>query len=253
MARIYSPFMATLYDQSEPVGYLGASTHYSVLRALTWQDVSGVPLPQASFQDFAVVWDEDHDLRVVPVIEALHALNLLSPVLFIGERKGSLGVVIDPAYPGSIEDYKEQVERVAQAQDDPWPAYVYEFGEDTAIIYDEADRVNLYLKSIHMLWQLGIKPRSSLPHDAVFSRPESATAEQLLHEVRAEAAAEHGGHFTLLGFTTHYKAAFGTPDLHGGPRGADGLSESYREVWELPGFETVEEALADLLRTKRSL
>jgi hypothetical protein len=36
--RTYSPFLHTLYDQPEPVGYLGRGTHYSILRALCWHD-----------------------------------------------------------------------------------------------------------------------------------------------------------------------------------------------------------------------
>ena len=60
----YSPFFSTLHDEDGPVGHLGGGTHYSVLRAVLWE-------PEPAFHDFAVVWDEDHDLRVVWVLEQM--------------------------------------------------------------------------------------------------------------------------------------------------------------------------------------
>jgi predicted nucleic acid-binding protein len=55
--QTYSPYFKTLYDQPEPIGRLGRGTHYSVLRCL---GLSG-------FHDFAIIWDEDHDKRVIAV------------------------------------------------------------------------------------------------------------------------------------------------------------------------------------------
>jgi hypothetical protein len=41
-----------------------------------------------------VIWDEDHDERVIGVVERMYFAGLLHPVLFVGERKGSLTVVL---------------------------------------------------------------------------------------------------------------------------------------------------------------
>ena len=60
--RVYSPFFHTVYDQSEPVGVLGQGTHYSVLRFV--EVVADNP-SHTMFCDFAVIWDEDHDTRIV--------------------------------------------------------------------------------------------------------------------------------------------------------------------------------------------
>lgn len=90
----YSPFFQTLHDEIQPVGRLGRGTHYSVLRVPIWQDEWLNPMPQALFLDFAIIWDEDHDERVIEVVEALYLSGLLAPVRFIGERKGSLSVFI---------------------------------------------------------------------------------------------------------------------------------------------------------------
>ena len=77
--RTYSPFFQTLYDEQAPVGHLGRGTHYSVLRAAVFHDELGEILPEnrykgphAKFHDFAVIWDEDHDKRVIEVIEQIY-------------------------------------------------------------------------------------------------------------------------------------------------------------------------------------
>src|SRR4051812_6684669 len=86
----YSPFFQTLHDETRPVGQLGRGTHYSILRVPIWQDEWLNLLAQGLLLDFAVIWDEDHDARVMEAVEALYFSGLLSPVRFIGERKGSL-------------------------------------------------------------------------------------------------------------------------------------------------------------------
>src|ERR1700692_4902503 len=90
----YSPFFKTLHDETQPVGHFGRGTHYSVLQVPIWQDQWLNPLPLGSLLDFAVIWDEDHDERVIEVIENIYFSGLLAPVRFIGERKGSLSVLI---------------------------------------------------------------------------------------------------------------------------------------------------------------
>ena len=67
----YSKLFSTLHDEAEPVGNLGRGTHYSVFRAAEWFDVERRPLVQAQIHDFAIVWDEDHDTRVISTVEVL--------------------------------------------------------------------------------------------------------------------------------------------------------------------------------------
>ena len=72
--QAYSDFFQTLHDETSPTGYLGRGTHCSVLRAVVFHDPMGKPLPEGQFTDFAVIWDEDHDTRVIEPIE-----EILSP------------------------------------------------------------------------------------------------------------------------------------------------------------------------------
>lgn len=58
----------------------------------------------------------------------------------------------------------------------------------------------------------------------------------LLKIVDRKAKTLHDGHWTLLSFTTHYKAKFGTPNLD--------------QIAELKGYSTLEEALLALIINK---
>jgi hypothetical protein len=164
----YSPFFQTLHDETQPVGHLGRGTHYSVLRVPIWQDEWLNPLGQASLLDFAVIWDEDHDERVIEVIEALYFGGLLAPVRFIGERKGNLSVLIDAKTVeawdrAALKNYRGAVSDVSQRLEDPWPATVdVVAGPKHSIIHAPAENVSLYLRNIELLWQLGRHP--SLAH-----------------------------------------------------------------------------------------
>jgi hypothetical protein len=77
--RSYSDFFKTLHDETGPTGYLGRGTHYSVLRAIVFHDPSGRVLPQGQFADFAVIWDEDHDTRVMKPIEEIYRRATIEP------------------------------------------------------------------------------------------------------------------------------------------------------------------------------
>jgi hypothetical protein len=163
----YSPFFQTLHDETRPVGQLGRGTHYSVLRVPIWRDEWLNPLAQGLLLDFAVIWDEDHDARVMEAVETLYFSGLLSPVRFIGERKGSLSVLINDESVGpwnetALRNYREAVGDIGQSLEDPWPVTVDQvFGQRHSIIHAAPEDVATYLRNIHLLWQLGAKPSSA--------------------------------------------------------------------------------------------
>ena len=68
-------------------------TLYSVLRV----NVGGKR--KSRWHDFAVLWDEDHDERVLEVVEALTRAKLIDRVLFIGESVGGVTIHV-----GSVRD-----------------------------------------------------------------------------------------------------------------------------------------------------
>lgn len=164
----YSPFFQILYDEPKPTDRAGGGAHYSVLRAPIWHDDLLNPLPHGDLLDFAVIWDQDHDLRVMAAIEEMYFGGLLSPVRFIGERDGRLSVLIAARTvelwsESMLLDYRAAVSRLSHGIAEPWSSTVdHIFGRDHSIMEGAAEEVDTYLDDIQLRWQLGRK--SSLVH-----------------------------------------------------------------------------------------
>jgi hypothetical protein len=170
----YSTLFTCLYDESEPIGDLGRGTHYSIFRSVEPRDVVGSPLHTPEVHDFAVIWDEDHDLRIVPVIEQIYMGGLLSPVQFIGERKGFLTVIVAARFwsynnEEDFEAYKIALfNKMTDAiQGDTWSLEVGLFDRNLGsptqtdlkgLIADDEFRRAIYVRNIDSLWKLGTKP-----------------------------------------------------------------------------------------------
>ena len=170
---VYSTLLSCLHDETAPVGNLGRGTHYSIFRSAEWMDVSRQPLALPEVHDFAVIWDEDHDTRVIPVVEAMYMDGLLSPVQFVGERKGSLTVIVASRFcfdsRTNIETYTKQLQQSCDHSNDGdyWPVEVGVFdrtpgspdkNEFHGLIMADEHRVLTYLRNLDSLWSLGTKP-----------------------------------------------------------------------------------------------
>jgi len=176
----YSKLFSCLYDEKKPVGNLGRGAHYSVFRTAEWKNVILQPLDLAEVHDFAVIWDEDHDTRVIPVIERLYIKGLLSPVQFIGERKGKLTIIAAARLWGHSDkiwaDWVQKVTDVGNDADgDYWNVHIGRFDRSTfnglphqtdpqGIINDGDERVITYLRNIDNLWRLGTRPYEASSH-----------------------------------------------------------------------------------------
>ncbi|MFV8622352.1 hypothetical protein, partial [Ralstonia pseudosolanacearum] len=118
--------------------------------------------------DFAVIWDEDHDDRVIDAIMMLYVAGLLSPIRYIGERKGVLSVLLAPDVvrdwePKRLDQYRDDINDICQCMEDPWSAHVDSAdGREHSIIHASPENVALYLKNIDMLWQLGMGPKTQI-------------------------------------------------------------------------------------------
>lgn len=169
---VYSHIFSCLYDEPAPIGRLGRGAHHSIFRSVQWRDISGNPLDKGRIHDFAVIWDEDHDTRVIRAIERLHLAGYLWPVVFIGERKGVLTILFaNMAGPlqDRDDDHLQKIRDIAEdANDDSWTCQIEWFTRvqvleegtpDTGsgIINDDDWRVVNYLNGIDALWQLGEK------------------------------------------------------------------------------------------------
>jgi hypothetical protein len=170
----YSPFFSCLYNEAVPVGSLGRGTHYSVLSCATSISPTLGRLSEGHIQKFALIWDEDHDTRVIRALERIYMTGLLSPVLFVGERKAMLTLILDVAVDREcpamdLPDYQRRVTSICgDLGFDSWIAHFGRFdpderncGEEPAlpsmIISDDDMRVITYLRNIHALWEVGVK------------------------------------------------------------------------------------------------
>lgn len=173
---VYSHIFSCLYNEVAPIGRLGRGAHHSVFRSVQWRDIGGDPLENGRIHDFAIIWDEDHDTRVIRVAERLHLAGLLWPVVFIGERKGVVTILF-AAMAGPLQDRDNDhlaaiIDVAEGAVDDSWSCRtswfhrmeVLEEGthyDGEGIINDAEWRVVNYLNGIDALWQLGEKERAT--------------------------------------------------------------------------------------------
>jgi hypothetical protein len=160
----YSPFFQTLHDERSPAGHLGNGTHASILRAIVFSDPHQRPLSSGVEVDFAVIWDADHDTRVIKAVEAIYRAGFLSAILMIGERKGTLHAIVSENVQQDWEGdqhfkYLEtKLHDVAQSMEgDPWSSSLRRFASPgREIIDDDEEKVRLYLSNLKMLWRLGV-------------------------------------------------------------------------------------------------
>jgi len=133
-----------------------------VLRAVVFNDTTGAPLLKAQFADFAVIWDEDHDDRIFEPIERIYRCGLLPQFLVFGERKGVFTAILskDVCDRAIAKDLGDRVSSITQhlSNGDTWLAHVVSLDSpEKGIIGAEPEKVDLYLKNLNMLWQLGLK------------------------------------------------------------------------------------------------
>ena len=170
----YSTLFSCLYDEAAPIGHLGRGTHYSIFRSVEWLDVVRSPLLKPEIHDFAVIWDEDHDRRIIRVVEQIYLAGFLSPIQFIGERKGCLTIIVAAKFYlyGSEEACERYVQEIAQLiqqalPDDAWTTEVGLFDRQPgsphqtdlkSLIATDEHRAVTYARNIDSLWSLGTKP-----------------------------------------------------------------------------------------------
>lgn len=163
---VYSPLFTTIYDEAQPVGNLGRGTHYSILRAAQPLNYSNKRQKEIQAQDLCVVWDEDHDTRVIEVVEELYLQNLLAPIIFIGERKGSVTVLVHVDFRKNdllFEKFEQQLGQITSSLNDPWTLAIEKYRSppwerfESTLINANSEKVKTYLDNISNLWDLGLK------------------------------------------------------------------------------------------------
>jgi hypothetical protein len=186
----YSTLMQCLHDQAHPV--VPHYGHYSVFRAIDARDVTQKPTSLPRVHDFAVIWDDDHDSRIIPVIEEMLMAGLLPGVQFVGEHKGTLTVILAARtyWEIDLDAFKTKVASLTQAAGDFWDVRVGMFDHSPhslrtghqcdfqEIIGLSNEATHAYLLAIDGMWNLGTKewrglstPTLPLPPETFFSPP----------------------------------------------------------------------------------
>lgn len=170
----YSPHLHCIYDEPAPTGHIGRGTHYSVVQALSWRTETGELRQQAAVQNVAIIWDEDHDERIIPCVEALLMAGLLHAVSMIGERKGGVTIVFNSMSAARMSGnqkhaYREEITKVINdvVAADSGDYWAITFGEMTEVpsmakngheifhpylIQDDVHKVETYIRNINYLW-----------------------------------------------------------------------------------------------------
>ncbi len=135
---VYSHLFATLHDERAKIG--NRYWHYSVLRAVIWDEQ-----PTPHYHDFAVIWDEDHDVRVIWLIEQLYLRRMLPHVAAIGEHKGCVFAHAVGSWPAAFESVLADI--AGGVPGDYWSIDVEPLIAST----------DAYLIGVASLWALGAK------------------------------------------------------------------------------------------------
>jgi len=170
MENCYSKIFSLIYDQNGPIGHIGQGTHYSIFRYSTWHSNTLDNYKNPLMHDFCIIWDEDHDIRIMSVIEKIYEQGLLSPVRFIGERKGGITLIIDAdlaSLSKSVShEYESNINEISsdyQLHNDSWSANIgfikdNKFsGHYSGIIQGPHQETDVYLENINNMWKLGHK------------------------------------------------------------------------------------------------
>jgi hypothetical protein len=172
----YSPYFHCLYDEPVAMGSIGRGTHYSVVQALSWHSSKGELRKHATTQNVAIIWDEDHDLRIIPCMERLLRAGLLHAISMIGERKGGVTIVFNTMFAAHMNEgqkhtCREEITKVindviATESRDSWSITFGEMTETPSLkktgcqtfhqylIQDSADRIETYIRNINNLWDI---------------------------------------------------------------------------------------------------
>lgn len=157
----YSKLFSCLYDEPAPIGRL--TVHHSIFRCV---EPAGAffQATRPYVHDFAVLWDQDHDDRVIAVAEQMLMAGLMAPVFALGERKATLTVWYNPRFfenseTRAFDTWKAEIEAIAESgfHDDYWTVVFEEYVSYNALGGAEVE-VDAAVRWIDYRWGLGIRP-----------------------------------------------------------------------------------------------
>lgn len=167
----YSNIFQCLHDQP---GVGVRQLPYTIFRAFESKDVEQNPSKIPNVHDFCILWDEDHDTRVIRAAEVLFAAGLLPGVQFLREHKGYLSVILAAkTYWPAHTLYAQAIRDGATIIDDHWDVEVGMYDRSgvstdpvihmhqcqfASILGGDDEKTLRLLWNIDYQWDLGTKP-----------------------------------------------------------------------------------------------
>lgn len=148
----YSDLFVTLYDETKSTNSIGRGPRYSILRAK-----NNSSQEENVYFDFAIIWDEDHDERIIGVLENLYEEKKLINYIIVGERKGGFTAILNPSKRRKNPDLLS--EYLYAADGDMWCTCVSDLNDlgNGWLFQSSKEKVEEYVSSILNKWQLGEK------------------------------------------------------------------------------------------------
>jgi len=144
-------FFQKLYDET-PTHHVYEDGHYSVYRAVIYVGRS------YCHHTFAVLWDADHDERILELIAEVMRRGFLHNYVLFGEHKGHVTAFMKPETVDWPDPPNTLLESIAQDMpDDAWSATEYCLSQSLGLTWARDRGIDAYLRNIEERWPLGFK------------------------------------------------------------------------------------------------
>lgn len=139
--KTYSLIFSTIAEPEISYGDI------TILRSLLWY--ANYPM----FYDFAIIWDEDHDERIIWIAEQLWLRGLLEHIVALGEHKAVLTIIVKEK---QSDEFEKSVIKVASKlpDNDAFSVNIEILGDDE----NDGDYTHDLAIGANLLWRLGKKP-----------------------------------------------------------------------------------------------
>lgn len=167
-----------IYSEPYPIGKF-YETGYSVLRSMDWLDYTFKPYKQAYIHDFALIWHQYADQKLIEIAENIYVNGLFTPLQFLAIRGSSITILVSGNFKkicgnSIFKNYALKLDTLCRsiiseeidihiATFDRTPKRGKQPFDLSDIIPANSELVRTYLKNIDNLFQLGLKPFEPSP------------------------------------------------------------------------------------------
>lgn len=160
----YSRFFFTEYEERGPYIDDGESVRYSIYQCIQWRDNNAKLTLGATIQRIGIAWGVFSETRLFFFLDDALAKGLLSPVLFVCARYGSVTIVVEESDFTMSKEFERGWNAIVSDADDPyfWSVSIKSLGSGD-FEAEGMQKVNEeYIKNIDDFWGLGCRPYNTM-------------------------------------------------------------------------------------------